>query len=197
MSALQFVTLTGTSIEEAFDDLAALRIAVFRDYPYLYEGTIEYEREYLKTYSKSSESLLFSVYDGNRMVGATTCIPLIDETSDVQAPFLKAGMNVETIFYFGESILLSSYRGRGLGHRFFDVREAHAASFGNYDLTCFCSVQRPENHPLKPADYRSNEVFWQKRGYTPSTELTSFFEWTDIGEPASSAKPMIYWTKII
>ncbi len=34
---LTFVTLTGTAIATVFDDLAQLRITVFRDYPYLYE----------------------------------------------------------------------------------------------------------------------------------------------------------------
>ena len=195
MKQLTFITKTGSATEDLFDDLARLRIEVFRDFPYLYEGSVSYERDYLKTYARSQESLVFAVYDGPRMIGATTCIPLKDETGDVQEPFLKNGIPLDEVFYFGESILLKPYRGRGLGHRFFDVREAHAAGSGSYRTTCFCAVERPADHPLKPADYRPNDVFWRKRGYTPLPGLTSFFEWTDLGEHNSTQKPMTYWMR--
>lgn len=185
---LRFVTRIGNNIDELFDDLAKLRITVFHDFPYLYEGSIAYEKEYLKTYSQSTRSFLFAVYDGESMVGATTAIPLTDETTDVQMPFVQNGIRLEDVFYFGESILLKSYRGLGIGHRFFDTREAHAASYGSYRITSFCSVERPTNHPLKPADYRTNDVFWLKRGYVPHPELVSNFEWTDLGEKGAYPK---------
>lgn len=192
---LSFVTKTGKGIESVFDDLAGLRIAVFHDYPYLYEGTIAYEKEYLKTYSNSERAFLFSVYHGKTMVGATTCIPLSDEMEEVKKPFKDLGMEVFRIFYFGESILLPEYRGLGLGNRFFDEREAHARSFGDYDLSCFCSVDRGDNHPKKPDNYRANDAFWLKRGYQQEPSLQALMEWPDIGEGESSGKKMIFWTK--
>ena len=39
--------LTGTDLDTALDDLARLRITVFRDWPYLYDGDLDYERRYL------------------------------------------------------------------------------------------------------------------------------------------------------
>lgn len=172
-------------------------MAVFRDYPYLYEGNIEYERAYLETYLQSERSFLFAAFDGDQMIGATTCIPLSDETAAVQAPFLAAGFNLETVFYFGESILLPQYRGLGLGHLFFNEREAHAASFGTFSTTCFCAVVRPENHPLRPASYQPLDAFWLKRGYTKAPQLRSQFSWPDIGSTESTLKDMVYWTKAI
>ena len=192
---LTFVTKKGQEIESVFDDLAALRIAVFHDFPYLYEGTVAYEKEYLKTYSSSERAFLFAVYDHDKMVGATTCIPLLDETADVRKPFEEAGFDLSKIFYFGESILLREYRGMGLGHRFFDEREAHARSFQEYNLTCFCSVERADNHPAKPVDYRPNDAFWTKRGYKKENSLVSYLEWPDIGDNESSEKQMIFWTR--
>ncbi len=193
--SLSFVTKKGAEIASVFEDLATLRISVFRDFPYLYEGSVDYEKEYLKVYSQSERAFLFAVYANNKMVGATTCIPLSDETSEVRLPFEAAGFNTDTIFYFGESILLSTFRGLGLGHRFFDEREAHARSFGTFKTTCFCAVERDENHPLKPENYRPNDVFWEKRGYQKENSLQSTFEWQDINENVSTAKTMIYWTK--
>ncbi len=195
MSELTYITRTGAAISGLFDDLARLRIQVFRDYPYLYEGSVDYERKYLATYASSSEALLFAVYDGQEMVGATTCIPLADETDEVKEPFIQNGFNISEIFYFGESILLKPYRGLGLGHRFFDVRESHAARAGSCKTTCFCSVSRPDSHPAKPDGYRPNDAFWLKRGYTPHPGLKSLFDWTDIGDLHPTSKPMIYWTR--
>lgn len=193
MAELTFVRKTGKGFADIFDDLAALRIAVFRDFPYLYEGTTEYEKAYLQTYAQSERAFLFAVYDGTIMVGATTCIPLRDETPEVQQPFLNAGYAVDDIFYFGESILRAEYRGHGLGHRFFDEREAHARSFGTYKTTCFCAVDRPADHPLRPVGYQPLDVFWRKRGYEKAPALQSFFTWKDIDEPGESPKKMIYW----
>ncbi len=195
MSELTYVTRTGASISGLFDDLAQLRIQVFHDYPYLYEGSVDYERGYLATYANSPDALLFAVYDGKEMVGATTCLPLADETEEVQEPFIRNNFNIGEIFYFGESILLKPYRGRGLGHNFFDVRESHAAASGRYKITCFCSVSRPDDHPSKPSGYRPNDAFWLKRGYTPHPELKSFFDWKDIGDQHTTSKEMIYWTR--
>jgi len=187
---LHYNTFKGAGIRAVFDPLARLRIAVFRDFPYLYEGTLEYELEYLNTYADADRALLFAVFDGDRMVGATTCIPLADETEEVQAPFRAAGFNLEEVFYFGESILLPEYRGLGLGHRFFDVREAHAASFGAYQLTCFCAVDRPVDHPLRPEGYRPLDMFWAKRGYRLEPGLQTTFSWPDLGETVSTPKTM-------
>jgi GNAT superfamily N-acetyltransferase len=189
---LHYNTYTGSGIRAVFDPLARLRIAVFRDFPYLYEGTLEYELEYLNIYADSERALLFAVFDGDRMVGATTCIPLADETEEVKAPFRAAGFNLEEVFYFGESILLPEYRSLGLGHRFFDVREAHAASFGTYRLTCFCAVDRPASHPLRPAGYRLLDAFWTKRGYLQEPGLRTTFSWPDLGETVSTPKTMIF-----
>ncbi|GAB3997453.1 GNAT family N-acetyltransferase [Spirosoma daeguense] len=195
MNSLSFSRKQGSAIADVFDELAALRITVFRDYPYLYEGSTDYEKAYLQTYVRSDRALLFAVYDNDQMVGATTCIPLVDETAELRKPFENATFDLERIFYFGESILLAPYRGLGIGHRFFDEREAHARSFGTFDTTCFCAVDRGDNHPAKPADYRPNDTFWLKRGYEKIPSLQSSLEWPDLGETESTPKPMIYWMR--
>lgn len=192
---LKFVKKIGSEIRDCFEDLAHLRITVFRDFPYLYEGTVDYEKSYLETYANSDRAILFAVYDNDKMIGATTAIPLTDETDEVQAPFIEQNFDIERLFYFGESILLKPYRSLGLGHRFMDERENHAKSFEQYTHTTFCSVVRNEDHPLRPNDYRSNDVFWSKRQYVQQPQLTTNFDWPDIGEIASTPKTMIYWMK--
>ncbi len=195
--SVEFIKKIGTETSSLLEELAELRITVFRDFPYLYEGSLEYEKAYLSTYCKSEKSMIFAVYDDAKMVGATTCIPLMDESYEVIEPILNSGYKVEDIFYFGESILLKPYRGLGLGHRFFDEREKHGATFGQFKYTCFCAVQRPDDHPMRPVDYRPNDKFWLQRGYAPVKDLIGEFEWLDVGETKSSHKPMMYWMKTI
>ncbi|MBO0934500.1 GNAT family N-acetyltransferase [Fibrella aquatilis] len=197
MTDLLFQTYTGADIATVFDGLAQLRITVFREFPYLYEGSVDYEKAYLNTYAQSERALLLTVVNNGKLVGATTCLPLRDETDEVQAPFITAGIDLDYVFYFGESLLLPHYRGWGIGHRFFDVREAHARSFGTYRLTCFCVVQRPDNHLLRPVNYRPLNRFWQQRGYRPDPALQTTFSWPDIGETTETAKPMQFWTREI
>lgn len=195
MPDLTFMKAQGQAIEAVRDQLAALRMTVFRNFPYLYQGNIAYERAYLETYIRSNRSLLFTVRDGEQLVGATTALPLLDETAEVQAPFRRAGYDLSRIFYFGESILLTAYRGAGLGNRFFDEREAHARQFESYTTACFCAVQRPVDHPLRPADYQPLDGFWIRRGFAHRPDLNTTLYWPDRGETKSTPKSMTYWTR--
>ncbi|MCC6585033.1 MAG: GNAT family N-acetyltransferase [Chitinophagales bacterium] len=197
INTLRYVVKKGADILSAVDDFAGVRMRVFHEFPYLYEGTLEHEREYLQTYCKAANAFLFAAYDGDKMIGATTCIPLKDEVEEVRQPFLDAGMDIDTLFYFGESVLLPEYRGLGLGHRFFDEREAHVRSFGTYRHMAFCAVNREANHPLKPDDYRPNDAFWTKRGYRKNPDLVCSMSWLDIGETEKTKKSLTFWMKAL
>lgn len=191
---LRTESFTGAAARALFPDLARLRIAVFRDWPYLYDGDAAYEETYLATYAESAGGVIVAAFDGDRVVGAATALPLADETEEVIAPFRRAGLSVDDVFYLGESVLLPAYRGRGLGHAFFDGREARARALG-YPLAAFCAVQRPADHPRRPADYVPLDAFWTKRGYRPRPDLETTFSWKDLDDAAETAKPMRFWTR--
>lgn len=174
-------TFHGEAIAAHLPDLARLRITVFRDWPYLYDGDAGYEAGYLQTYPRSWRSIAVLAFDGDRVVGASTGLPLADESATLRAPFEAAGLDVERVFYCGESVLLSAYRGRGLGHRFFEEREAHARALGGFEWTAFCAVERPGDDPRRPAFHRGNEAFWHKRGYRPRPGLQVSLRWREVG----------------
>lgn len=192
---LKFDRYSGNEIEEIVHELAQLRISVFHEFPYLYDGSMSYELEYLQTYIRAKNSFVLLVRDQNKVIGATTGIALAEETKEIIAPFVQANLDVNSIFYLGESILLESYRGFGLGHRFFDEREQFARNTKEFKSTYFCSVVRPENHPLKPMNYRSNNDFWLKRGYTPVPDLLCEMSWLDRNEITESKKQLQFWKK--
>jgi GNAT superfamily N-acetyltransferase len=193
--SLELTALTGSSLAGVIPDLARLRIEVFRAFPYLYEGTLEYEARYLQTYLDCPQSLVVVVRDDGRVVGASSALPMRFETAEVQQPFLEAGFDVNEVFYLAESVLLPEYRGRGLGHRFFDAREAHARQLGGFRFTTFCAVQRPSDHPRRPSGDRSLEEFWKARGYEKREDLRTHFSWQEIGEDTETLKPMTFWLK--
>ena len=84
-------------------------------------------------------SELFTRKAGEEIVGCATGSALDTNHEALIAPLRAAGVDLASTFYNGESVLSAAYRGRGLGHAFFDQREAHArARF--YKRACFCAV---------------------------------------------------------
>ncbi|NVK48017.1 MAG: GNAT family N-acetyltransferase [Rhodobacteraceae bacterium] len=191
---LSFRTLKGAEVEAALDDLARLRITVFREWPYLYDGSLEYERTYMASYVGNDRAVLAAAFDGDRIVGAATGSPLAEHAEDFAAAFAHVDLPMDSVFYCAESVLLPEYRGHGAGHAFFDAREAHARALG-LRYSAFCSVIRPENHPLRPTGARSHDIFWRKRGYVPMEGVIAHFAWKDVDETTSSDKSLQFWGK--
>ena len=193
---LTYQVLDGDAVAAALDDLARLRIDVFADWPYLYAGSLDYERDYVATYRDAQNAILVAAKDGDRIVGAATGTPMEDHASDFAAPFAATGIPLTDIFYCAESVLLPDYRGQGAGHVFFDMREAKAKALGRR-YVAFCSVMRPEDHPARPADYRPLDVFWRKRGYEKLDGVVARFKWTDHGDAEQTEKPLQFWMKAL
>jgi GNAT superfamily N-acetyltransferase len=189
------ITGSDGTLEAHLKDLAQLRIEVFRAFPYLYDGSIEYEMSYLETYTACPESIVVLVLDGDRVVGATTGLPLEAETAEFQKPFIDAGYDASRIFYCAESVLLPEYRGRGVYPKFFHEREGHALSLGRFEICAFCCVERPENHALRPLDYVPLDQIWSRFGYVKHPELKTSYSWKDVDETQESDKPMVFWLK--
>jgi GNAT superfamily N-acetyltransferase len=193
---LRIEALTGEALAEALPDLARLRIAVFRAWPYLYEGDPEYERNYIRAYAESPGALVVGAFDGDRIVGASTAAPMEDHAAEFAAPFQAHGYTLGDILYCGESVLLPDYRGRGAGHAFFDAREAHGRALGRR-LICFCGVVRDPSDPRRPPDYAPLDPFWRKRGYEKVEGLTAEYRWREIGAAEESAHVMQFWLRAL
>lgn len=194
--SLRVASLTGAALAAALPALAGLRIAVFRAWPYLYDGDAAYEQRYLAAYAASPGAVVVGAYDGDALVGAATGAPMEDHAAEFAAPFQAAGYDLAQIFYCAESVLLPQYRGRGLGHAFFDHREAQARALGR-KLSCFSSVVRPEDHPARPADYAPLDPFWRKRGYVPAPGLVANYRWKELGDPVETDHPMQFWLRTL
>ncbi|MCI4661851.1 MAG: GNAT family N-acetyltransferase [Neomegalonema sp.] len=192
--------LQGSSLTEALDDLARLRICVFSDWPYLYDGDLDYERRYLSELAAASSGIIVAAQVAQagrtRIIGAATGAMMPQVQAAFQAPFAAQGADLSEIFYCAESVLLPDYRGRGIGHAFFEHREAHARAMGAR-RSVFCAVIRPEDHPARPADYAPLDPFWRKRGYERLEDMRTTLDWLDHGESAERAHPMQFWGRAL
>lgn len=194
MNDYKLLTLRGAELEPWLDHVAALRIQVFRDFPYLYDGSLEYEAKYLRTYVETDSAVCVLALNGEQVVGASTGLALADETEEFRRPFEQSGWNVDEIFYCAESVLLPEHRGAGFYKGFFREREAQARVLGK-SISVFCAVQRPQDHPLKPADYQPLDAIWQHFGYNAEVGLLTEFSWKDVGDAEETAKPMKFYLK--
>lgn len=187
-------SLSGAALLPHLDAVAKLRIAVFRDWPYLYEGDVGYEREYLAAYAQSADSVVVLARDGDQVIGASTGIPLAQDSAEFQAPFLARGIDAGKVFYCGESVLLPAWRRRGIGHAFFDAREAHARALGGFDWIAFAAVDRDDSDPRRPPGHRGNEAFWTRRGYVRQPGMTMQLHWNEVGI-GEVAHPLTFWLR--
>ncbi len=187
--------LTGEDLERALPALAALRIEVFRAFPYLYAGSAEYEQGYLRDFANARDSFIIAAEtDAGEIVGCATGSAITGHHAEFSGPLVAAGFALSSTFYFGESVLLPAYRGQGLGHGFFDAREAHAKARG-YKRVCFCAVERANDHAARPDGYSPLDAFWMKRGYRKLDGLVTAFAWPLESGGANALHPMGYWMR--
>lgn len=193
-SPLRFETLQGAALHPWLPALAGLRIAVFRDWPYLYEGDAAYEARYLAAYAEAPGAAVIAAFDGATAVGAATCEPMGATHATVRQTFAAAGLDPRRYCYFGESVLLAPYRGQGAGVEFFRRREVVARAMGAAVAT-FCAVQRDPADPRKPADYVPLDAFWRNRGYHPTPELACTMTWREPGGGPEIPHRLGFWQK--
>ncbi len=194
---IRFAEFRGPAANDFLTELADLRMRVFQDYPYLYEGDLDYEKKYLNTYFASPKSFVALCFDDQKIVGACTAILLADEQPEFQKPFLQKGLEPQKICYFGESVLLPAYRGQGIGNSFMDLRLSFAKEFADVNMAAFCAVIREDNHPMKPHNYSPLDEFWKKRGFAKMPDFITEYSWRDIDEKTESVKKMQFWSKKI
>jgi len=195
MTDIHVRSFTGTHIKTYLHSIAKLLEEVFREYPYLKETNIEQQIKYIKDAAAHKESIAVLIFDNTTIVGASIGLPLSAESLEIHRPFLDRNLTIQNYYFFSASVLLKSYRGRGIGHHFFDVRETHVLHYKKYSHICFCSPLRPEEDPERPEDYLRLDDFWRKRGYKHHPEMQCQLAWTPVNTQDLEDKTMTFWMK--
>ena len=126
--AITFHLLTGSSVSECLDDLASLRINIFRGYPYLYDGILDDELKYLRLYMETADAFVISVRNADTMIGAATGMPLKFEHESLTYPFASTSYSDDETYYVGEVLFYQNYQNQGLGLRLLEQVEEHVRS---------------------------------------------------------------------
>ena len=192
---LRIETFVGPAIAAHVPALARLRMTVFHDWPYLYQGDEAEERAHLAAFAASPDAALVAAFLGDCAVGFSTCLPLRHEKANVRAPFEARGWDLTRFCYFGESVLLREQRGQGAGVAFFAGREAHARTLDGCDATTFCAVRRAADDPRRPADAAPLDEFWRHRGYARLDGMSCEMSWPEVAGAASVAHTLDFWAK--
>lgn len=186
--------LTGAAITDVLDDLATLRLDIFPEYPYLYKGRRKDELSYLGTYSEAPDACIILAYDGLTVIGAATGMPLIHEDAQMLDAFAGTTIPINEVYYVGELLFRPAYRNYGLGQKLLDQLESHTRSLGHYRrLTC-ATVERPDNHPLRPRDYIPITSFLARTGFVLLSGVTTSFMWLET-DGVKRDHPMQFWIK--
>jgi GNAT superfamily N-acetyltransferase len=191
---IRFTIQQGKEIYPYIQDLARLRISVFSEYPYLYNGDNVYEAKYLSKFSEVEDTYIILVFDKETVIGALTGIPIRFEEEGIVKHIPKD--KVLDTYYLSEIVLDKNYRGRGIGVQLLHQLEDKIISLKKYKRLYFASVIRPENHPAKPKEYRSLDTMWLSNGYQP-TSFTCILSWKEISEEEETEKTLALWEKEI
>lgn len=192
---IKVVSFTGDAIVPLIPEIARLRIEVFAEYPFLYEGELAYEEKYLKKFTAMRDAIVVVAFDREKIVGLSTGYPFCYDSEEFQQIFRSSGRDPKDYYCFGESVLQKRYRGTGIGKQFFDEREGHVRRLSTYRSLCFYTAMRPAHDPKRPKDYRPLDEFWKKRGFVKHPELVGEISYPEIGEKGPTPKKMVFWIK--
>lgn len=195
MNNIKIVSFTHEQVQMFIPEIAKLRIEVFKEYPFLYAGDIDYEKRYLEKFMMMKNAVIVAAYNGNTIVGISTAYPFEYENKELKQVFIDAGLSPTNYYCFGESVLQKRYRGQGIGKAFFAHREQYARLLKTYKHLCFYTSMREKDDPKKPLDYRPLDPFWTAQGFKKHPELVGMVSYQEIDKVEETPHPMVFWIK--
>lgn len=194
--------LSGSNIHKYLTEVATFRIKYFRDFPYFYDGNLDYEMNYLKGYTEDEKSILIIIRNSkNDIIAVSTGVPLIttsDILSKAETVFSQSGLNPKDFYYYGEVILDYSVRSKGLTRLIYNEQELHARKFGFSSIT-IATVIRDPTDPRNVDRVASSDLVWKKLGFT-QTNIEFNYNWPTLqidGKTVDCENKMIFWAKYL
>lgn len=190
--------LQGRDIEPHIDAVSHLRTKLFREFPYLYEGSIAYEKDYIKGYLSDNKSLFVVAFDGDSIVGAITGIPLASESEVIVGAadlFRACDIDPSVYYYIGEGVVLPAYRDAKTALAMYKLMLNQIKQWKIFNKLCFVAVEREENHPLRPKNYSSLVPVFKRLGYK-KTDITFSYNWPTIqtnGSVKDAENELTFW----
>jgi GNAT superfamily N-acetyltransferase len=188
--------LKGSQIQDYLEQIAQLRLTIFKEYPYLYDGGLKDELVYLQHYTNHAEATAIITSCGNELAGAVTAIPLQYESEEITSPLASMQYPVECTIYIGELLFYPDYRNKGLGTRLLSGIEQHFHSQKNYEYLTSATVNRAEDHLCRPEGYVPIERFLQRNQFAKMPGVTTHITWKEI-DGVHRDHEMQFWIKAL
>lgn len=187
--------IKGPWTEAQKEAVIAMRMAIFKEWPYLYIGDRKTEVEYITPYVKSSSSLLFFAKNEGKIIGIVTGIPLLEMDDSFTAPFTQASLPLQPIFYLGEILLLKEFRGQGIGYQMYKRFEDELKKWPRFTQIAILRMKYDCHDVRKPKEYRSLDEFWARLGYAEDPNLFLNIDYQEIGQKAKTNHSFFYSLK--
>lgn len=148
MKSIAIETLKGKQLVSHLSELAKLRLTVFREYPYLYEGNLDFERHYLSLFANSEDAFLAIAKEGNKVIAAISGFPLDCAQKEIRNAFTHYPMSTKEIFALCEIVVLKEYRSQKIGTLLYREFENQLSS-SRYKKIVLWQVIKSQNDPKK------------------------------------------------
>ncbi len=190
---MRIVSLQGEAIQPYVKDITELCLVIYREYPYLYEGTEAEYGPFIQEYAQSPHGIACLLFDDEKPVGVAIGVPLSAMRKNYQDGFAQFAPELTSVYYLAEFLLLTDYRNKGYGRELY--RQFESLIPAEYPTLSFCKIAERDTHPLMPQNYSPVDTFWRKLGYTEHKDWSFFVSWDDVGTLGNSSHQLIYWTK--
>lgn len=105
LQPIRIEVFSGPEAKKYIEEIAQMRIILFKEFPYLYQGTIADEEKYLETYFNSPDATIILIFNNEKVVGLSSSIPLTRESAEIQQPFLQQNFALHQYLYWGSTII--------------------------------------------------------------------------------------------
>jgi hypothetical protein len=200
MTKISYKIIKNKEIESYTKYIASLRLMMFKEFPYLYEGSLEQEEKYLSFYTDFPDGRVVLAKQGGCIAGLLTGMPMIsicEHISDFKKTLDEHKRTLNGAYYYGEGLVLPAYRGQGMLTKMFEVLNNEIKIMG-YNHAYGITVIRDKNDARRPAHYRDTDTLWDRMGLTKTTMVYGG-KWPTIIKTGDTAIEMNYlqiWEKL-
>ena len=173
--------LSGKEASAYLDDLVRLRLTLFCKPPYLYQGTVEEERDYLVPMLSAPNSFVVFCFDHGRVIGATTALPLNESKSYFYKPFVENGLNPKEFLYISEAMVDESFQNQGIGKKMLTLAKEQTSL-----KICGIMIDRNDQY-----EYSIHSMM-KKWGHRPHPEISFDVEYRSI-DGKKKSHHMVFW----
>lgn len=174
------------------DQIIKLQTSNFEQFPYLYSSSKEGDLYYISPYLKSSNSTFMLLLYQKELVGLSLSIPLPESFQDIKELFTENKLDINQYLYVGTITLSEKIRNWYL---VYDVMKTHYKTATNLGLSYLTAltVDRPDDHPMRPLNYRSPDKLWQRFGWHKYSSLKLQSNWIQTDTNQEESNTLSIW----